>query len=152
MASNKVKSRTLRLWPFPTQRSSTDSSSMPHLSAELLILPLLTPHSPAPHSSLLTFPLLTPPSPAPHFSFSRSSLLAPPDVSVTFLAQDRHFCLTFVQSRRSSVLSTAPFVMRSRHLSLPVQFQAHTHDFCSSNDSLNHWLPLDDKSTTTDNR
>ena len=41
-SSDKVKSQTLRMWPLPTRRWSTDSSSMPHLSAELLILPLPT--------------------------------------------------------------------------------------------------------------
>ena len=81
--SNKVKSQTLHLWALPTRRSSTDSSILP------------------------TFPLSS--------SFSCSSVLAPPDVNVAFLAQGRHFCSTpsiFVQSCRSSVLSTAPFVTR----------------------------------------
>ena len=122
--SNKVKRPTLRLWPLPSPRSSTDSSSMPHLSAELLILPLLTPHS----------------------SYSRSSLILPLPTILTSRAtwRQRHvpgsrppLLLDSADFRSilstSSVLSTAPFVMRSRPVApSSVPSARKTKDFRSS--------------------
>ena len=117
--SNKVKSQTLRLWSLPTRRSSTDSSSMPHLSAELLILPLLTPYSPAPHD--------------PHFSrhptsVSRSWLKA------AISAWLRRFSFNPVRFVRlvHCAICNARVV-----LSLPIQFQAHTR---SSVPHCLHWF------------
>ena len=135
--SNKVKSQTLRPWPLPTQRSSTDSSSMPHLSAELLILPLLTPHSHAPHSSLLILSLHT-------ILTSRATRrqLHVPGSRPPFLLDSADFRSIL---SASSVLSTAPFVIHTS--SSRSQFSTHTHDFRSSTDSRrstqtqnhNHW-------------
>ena len=106
--SNKVKSQTLRLWPLLTRQSSTDSSSMPHLSAELLILPLLTPQSPAPHDL--------------HFwrhptSASRSWLKG------AISAWLRRFSFNPVRFVR---LVHCAICNANVVLSLPIQFQAHT--------------------------
>ena len=146
--SNKVKSQTLRLWPLPTQRSSTDSSSMPHLSAELLILPLLTPHSSFSRSSLLT----------PHSPSPRSSLLILPLLTSRATRRQRHV----PGSRPPFLLDSADFrsippLVRLVHcaicnrrvvLSLPIQFQTHTR-LKTSVPQLIHNVQLKHKTTTT---
>ena len=122
------------------QQQSQKSNSSPVAFPDSAIVDRLLQHAPSFR--------WTPHSPAPHSSFSRSSLLAPPDVSVTFLAQDRHFCLTFVQSRRSSVLSTAPFVMRKSAPVAPSSFQEHTR-LKTSVPQLIQNVQLKHKTTTT---